>query len=162
MIASAVAITAVATAAVTTTVGGDDSTLSPADVDRLLGGTATSTPTPSTTGTVTSGPGDVVATLTPGIVTVHCDGELATLVSWSPNPGFRSDDPVTGPAATVSVRFESDVYADYLVTGTCTGGTAEVKLGPDDHDDDDHSGPDRGGDDRDDLYDDGHGGSGPG
>jgi hypothetical protein len=164
MIASAVAITAVATAAVTATVGGG-STLSPADVDRLLAGSATGTPTGThtadPTATAITGDGDLVVTLEPGMVTVHCDGDLATLRSWIPNRGFRSDDPVRGPATTVSVRFESDYHEDFKVIATCTGGRAEVKLGPDDdrggHGDDDNSGPGHGGDD-----DGGHGGSGPG
>ena len=84
---------------------------------------------------------DQIATLVPGIVTVHCEGDLATLLSWSPNPGFRSDDPVRGPATTVSVRFESDVDADYLVTATCRDGVATIVPGPDV---DDHGGDDSG------------------
>jgi hypothetical protein len=53
----------------------------------------------------------------------------------------------------VSVRFESDVAADYKVTATCVQGVPVVNLGPDDHhggghdDDDDHRGRGRGDDD---------------
>jgi len=144
LIASAIGITAVATAAVTSAVTANGDTLSPQDVNDLLGndGTAgpTGTPDPSVS-TSTSASGDEVATLVPGIVTVHCDGDLATLVSWSPNPGFRSDDPVRGPAAYVSVRFESDYNADYKVTGSCADGVATILAGPDV---DDHGGGDSG------------------
>ncbi len=164
VIAAAVAVTAVAAAAGTAAVTGDDRTLSPQDVDQLLAGqtdgpgATTSSGTSSPTSSATDNNGAKVHSLTPGTVTVRCDGDVATLLSWSPNPGFRSDDPVTGPAATVSVRFESDIYADYKVTATCPGGTASVVLGPDDDDhggrDDDHGG--RGDDD--DGYDD-HGGN---
>jgi serine/threonine-protein kinase len=153
-VVAAVAVAATATALITASLVADDSILSPQEVDRALAG-GTSTPTVTTTGTatVTGGAGDVVSTLTPGIVTVHCDGNLATLVSWSPNPGWRADDPVRGPAAEVSVRFESDVSADYKITATCVNGAPVVNQGPDDDDhggrdgDDDNSGSGGGGDD---------------
>jgi hypothetical protein len=149
MVAAAVAITAIATAAVTAAVTGDDSTLTPGQVEDLLAGATTTTPssTPSATGTATpgvvTGQGDQVATLAPGIVAVRCDGDRATLVSWSPSPGYRADDPVRGPAAVVEIRFEHDGSdADYKVTATCSDGVATVALGPDDH-----SGGGRGGGD---------------
>jgi hypothetical protein len=146
LIIAAVAVTATATALITASFVGDDSVLSADDVDRQLAG-ATGTPTahasatgqPTTTATTTStsvgpgGAGDVVSTLTPGIVTLRCNGTDVTLVSWSPNPGWRADDPVRGPAAEVSVRFESDVAQDYKVTATCAGGVPVAQLGPDDH-----------------------------
>jgi hypothetical protein len=169
---AAVAVTATATALITASLVADNSVRSPQEVaDALAAATSTATTTPTTstptsstpttsgttgpgsTATVVGGAGDLTSTLTPGIVTVHCDGPLATLVSWSPNPGWRADDPVRGPAAEVSVRFESDVAADYKVTATCAQGVPVVKLGPDDHhgggrDDDDHR-RGRGGDDDD-------------
>ncbi len=152
IVAAAVAVTAIATAAVTATVlsGGDD-TLTQDQVAALLAAspsgatpTSTSTSTPGGSSTtednqpeVWSGP--------PGTITVRCVGNTATLLSWSPNPGYRSDDPVTGPAAEVSVRFENDSNdADYKVTATCTDGVANVVLGPDDHS---GRGRGRGGDD---------------
>jgi hypothetical protein len=161
-VVAAVAVTATATALITASLVADNSVRSPEDVDRALAAatetptgtpTRTGTPTPTGTATVTNGAGDVISTVTPGIITVHCDDALATLVSWSPNPGWRADDPVRGPAAEVSVRFESDVAADYKITVTCVNGTPAVHEGPDvdDHGgrdgDDDNSGPGGGGDD---------------
>lgn len=162
---AAVAVTATATALITASLVADNSVRTPQQVaDALAAATGTSTPatntpttggtpgTPTSTTTVVGSGGDLTSTLTPGIVTVHCDGGLASLVSWSPNPGWRADDPVRGPAAEVSVRFESDVAADYKVTATCDQGRPVVHLGPDDHhgggdDDDDHRGRGRGSDD---------------
>ena len=142
LIIAAVAVTATATALITASLVADDSVLTTDDVDRALAG-ATGTPTgngtgiatgqPTTTTTTAGGAGDVVSTLTPGIVTLHCDGTQITLVSWSPNPGWRADDPVRGPAAEVSVRFESDVAEDYKVTAACFDGAPVAQLGPDDH-----------------------------
>lgn len=153
VIAATVAVTAVAAAAVTAAVTGDNRTLSPQDVDQLLAGQTQGTDvtaSPETSSPSTTDDNRVqVHSLIPGTVTVLCDGAVANLLSWSPNPGFRADDPVRGPAATVSVRFESDVHADYQVSATCADGTASVVLGPDD---DDHGGRD------DDDYDD-HGGN---
>jgi hypothetical protein len=137
VIAATVAVTGIATAAVTAIARGQSSTLSPQDVNQLLaqaGGTPepTTTPTSAGSGDVVTGLGDLVATLTPGIVTVHCDGDVATLVSWSPNPGFRSKDAVRGPAAEVSVRFESDSDGEFTVSATCSAGTATARVGADD------------------------------
>jgi hypothetical protein len=156
-IVAAVAVTATATALITASLMSNNSVRSPDDVERALAaatatptGTATGTPTGTPTGTATmstDGSGGVVSSLIPGIVTVRCDGALATLVSWSPNPGWRADDPYQGPAAHVSVRFESDVYEDYKVTASCVDGEPVVNLGPDVDDHDDHSGPGHGGDD---------------
>lgn len=160
-IVAAVAVTATATALITASLVADDSVLSPQDVDRALAA-ATNTPagTPTTSATDGSTPGidsTELTVLEPGTVTVACHGSLAALVSWSPNPGWRADDPIRGPAPEVSVRFESDTDADYKVTATCVDGAAVVKLGPDDHsggrdddddhDDDDRRGRGRGGDD---------------
>lgn len=151
-VVAAVAVTATATALITASLITDNSVLSPEEVDRALAG-GTGTPTTTTTGptsaATTGAASDLTSTLTPGVVTVHCDGTTATLVSWSPNPGWRADDPLRGPAAEVSVRFESDVAADYKVTATCAGGVPVVNLGPDDDHggDDDNSGPGGGDDD---------------
>jgi hypothetical protein len=81
------------------------------------------------------GPGSVdhVGTGAYGSVVVRCEGGVATLLSWSPSPGYRADDPVRGPAATVSVRFESDVAQDLIVSASCAGTTASISTAPDDH-----------------------------
>ena len=78
---------------------------------------------------------------TPGTVVVHCAGGVATLGSWSPNPGYRVDEVVRGPADKVTVWFESDVADDVLVAATCADGAAAVEELPEV---DDHGG-DRGG-----------------
>jgi hypothetical protein len=145
--AAAVAVTAIATAVVTAALTAGQRPLTAGEVDDRLAA-ATASPSgqagPSSTdgatpggGLITPTPatGDSVFKLAPGVVTVHCDGDVSTLVSWSPNPGFRADDPVRGPAAQVSVKFESDVAADYLVTATCAGGVAAAlaTAQPDDH-----------------------------
>lgn len=154
---AAVAVIATATAFITASLVADDSVLSPQDVDRALAG-ATGTPSanppsahapsgsaPETAATATAGErGPDIDTsqlvvLEPATVTVACRGALAELVSWSPNPGWRADDPERGPAVQVSVRFESDTDADYKVTATCVDGAPVVNLGPDD----DHGGGDR-------------------
>jgi hypothetical protein len=77
------------------------------------------------------GPVDQVGTGPYGSVVVRCADSIATLLSWSPNPGYRTDDPVRGPAATVSVRFESDIVEDLLVTAACAGTVATITQGPD-------------------------------
>jgi hypothetical protein len=140
IVAAAVAITAIATAAVTAAVTGDAATLSPDDVNQLLAEDTTA-PGPTATGTTQpepttrTGADGTVSSLAPGTVTVRCADNLATLVSWSPNPGYRADDAVRGPAHEVSIRFENDASdADYKVTAVCgPEGVAVVTLAPDDH-----------------------------
>lgn len=141
IVAAAVATTAIATAAVTAAVTGDAATLSPDDVAQLLA--ETTTPPGATVPGTTPAAGPVptsrtdatVSSFAPGTVTVRCDGNLATLLSWSPNPGYRADDPLRGPAAEVSIRFENDASdADYKITAVCDADGAPVAtLGPDDH-----------------------------
>ena len=151
---TAVAVTIVASFAIAASVVAGGNVLSRDDVARALTPTpGTTTGTSTSTGTSTptvAAPGttDPTATRTtaapsvdrmssgvPGTVTVRCDGDVATLLSWSPNPGYRADDPVRGPAATVSVKFESDVAADFIVTATCAGGEPAIVQAaePDDH-----------------------------
>jgi hypothetical protein len=83
---------------------------------------------------IAAGPGTVVGTPA-GTVVVQCQGDLASLVSWSPNPGFRADDVVRGPAVRVSVWFESDRANDVQVEATCTNGApvARQNVEEDDH-----------------------------
>lgn len=158
--AAAVGVTVVATAVITASLGGGTQTLSPDEVSRALdtGPTVTTTttaPAPTHTRSTTTAPagagGEVIGT-TPGTVVVRCDGSTATLVSWSPNPGYRADDVVRGPGQKVSVWFESDVANDVKVLATCVDGQPKIEEqveyddhGGDDHDDDDHSGRGRGG-----------------
>ena len=87
----------------------------------------------ATAGGVT--PTDRIVSVRSGSVTVRCEGNVATLLSWSPNPGYRADDPVRGPATTVGVQFEGDAAADVIVTATCSDGQVSVVETPeaDDH-----------------------------
>jgi hypothetical protein len=107
----------------------------PTGADPTSTAPAGSTTTPAAGGAAGSGAGDRIVSGVSGSVTVRCNGNVATLVSWSPNPGFRADDPVRGPATTVGVKFESDVADDMIVTATCSGGQATVTETeePDDH-----------------------------
>jgi hypothetical protein len=66
-----------------------------------------------------------------GTVVVRCTGDVTTLLRWSPNTGFRADDPVFGPASVVSVRFESDVAEDMKVSVQCAGGVASATTATD-------------------------------
>lgn len=144
--ATAVAAVAVATAVVTVAVTNNDraGVLSQEDVLRQLGeesappgGSATA---PGPGGPATSAPvpgtgADEVLTSQAGTLVVGCTDKGAELRRWSPNAGYRADDVVRGPAAVVSVWFESDRDNDVKVIVRCTGGrpvlTEEVEF--DDH-----------------------------
>jgi len=156
--AAALGVTAVATFAITAAFGSGGPTLTPEQVAQALGTgpattgagrTTTAAPT-ATTNTdlpVFAADAEVFQT-TPGTIAANCDGSQAVLVSWSPNPGYRVDDVVRGPAAQASVWFESDVADDVLVVATCPGGVPTVKEAPefDDHGGGgDNSGPGGGG-----------------
>jgi hypothetical protein len=93
-----------------------------------------------------AGPGTVVST-PGGTVVVQCRDDLADLVSWSPNPGFRADDVVRGPAVRASLWFESDSADDVKVEVTCDNGTpvARQNVEADDHGGPGHDGGGSGG-----------------
>ena len=139
--AAAVGVTAIATVVITASVGASGPTFSPEQVANALrtGGTTTTATRPATADpsvTTTDGvSGEQVFQTTPGTIVVHCAGAVATLGSWSPNPGYRVDEVVRGPADKVTVWFESDVADDVLVAATCTDGAASVEELPefDDH-----------------------------
>lgn len=61
--------------------------------------------------------------LTGGTVVASCKPGGAYLESWSPAPGFDSDDVHRGPAHVASIEFEGDDMPDYLVTVRCKGGS---------------------------------------
>jgi hypothetical protein len=117
--------------------------LSQDQVDRDLG-TTPWTP-PAAPHPVTTGGAPAQALFTSaGAVAVECSGNTATLLRWTPATGFRADDPRMGPAATVSVRFESTAGSrddeDLTVTVHCVNGTATAVSG-----DDNGNGPGNGG-----------------
>ncbi|HEY2791514.1 MAG TPA: hypothetical protein VGJ28_04110 [Micromonosporaceae bacterium] len=124
-------------------------------VDRDLARQPAVAASPSTGQPTVLGEAAQTLAVTGGTLVVQCDQGAATLLRWIPKSGFRADDPVTGPAATVSVRFESDVSEDVTVTASCTGGTASAKVtrgddhgrrGPDPTSSPTATGGDRGGD----------------
>lgn len=149
--AAAIGVTTTAVTVANATGGGRDDVLSQDDVSRELGegaaadGSAPGEPSPSSTmdRSVLNGT-PITLDRTPGRLVVECDGDEALLTSWSPNPGYRVDEVVRGPAAEVSVWFESDSFDDVEVVVTCDGDkpTANDLVEPDDHggdrDDDEH------------------------
>jgi hypothetical protein len=76
-----------------------------------------------------------VVKTTGGTMVVKCQGDVATLVSWTPNSNYRADDPVRGPAVRVTLTFESDTSDDVQVSVTCANGQAVTKefVETDDH-----------------------------
>jgi hypothetical protein len=152
-VAAAIAAVAIASAAIGASVGTGPNALSEADIasqladDRTTGSTTTGpstmTPAPTATSTDRVGPGGVgqVLNTTPGTVVAACSAGSVTLTSWSPNPGYRVDDVVRGPAAKASVWFESDTADDVLVVVQCVDGKPKAT----EHAEVDDHGGDRGG-----------------
>jgi hypothetical protein len=157
----------ITTAAVTVAnaTGGRDEVLSQDEVTRQLGEEtgAPVAPTPSGTARTPSADRSTPPTQTgdgftrtlrsqAGQVVARCEGATAFLEAWSPNPGYRVDDVVRGPAAEVYLWIESDSFDDVQVFVTCQAGEPVLtdRPEPDDHggDRDDHD------DDRDDDHDD--------
>jgi hypothetical protein len=99
--------------------------LSRDQVDHDLGAQPSTAPATTTSRPATppaqGGPSRTLA-VRGGTIVVQCDADEATLLRWSPNSGFRADDAITGPAATVGIRFESDTAEDVTVTATCVNG----------------------------------------
>jgi hypothetical protein len=175
-VVAAVLAVGVTTAAVTVAnaSGGQDDVLSQEEVSRQLGQETgepvapEATGTPQTPGTPggddPAGPADgagEVRTLRSqaGQVAAQCADGLAYLTAWSPNPGYRVDEVVRGPAAVASVWIESDSFDDVEILVSCEGGEPVLTemVEPDDHDDDDdddhgddHDDDDRSGRDHDD------------
>jgi hypothetical protein len=160
-VVSAVAAVGVTTAAVTVanaTTGRDD-VLSQDDVSREL---AADTGAPSPPGTTepsvppTASTGEARSLSSrPGQVVARCDGSTVSLEAWSPNPGYRVDEVVRGPATEASVWFESDSFEDVGVLVWCEEGEPHqaelieavvVAVPVDDGRDDGRSGSDDGGD----------------
>lgn len=169
-VAAAVAAVGVTSAAVTVANadGGGSDVLSQDEVGRQLSDESATPGTPSPAPPPPTGDGES-ATLTSqaGQLVVRCDGDTVYLETWIPSPGYRVDDVVRGPAATVSVEFESDSFDDVGAVVRCEAGTPQLQEfaefddhggdrddDADDDRDDDNSGPGSGDDDDDDGYDD--------
>ena len=159
--AAAVAAVGVTTAAVTLAGASDNpnEVLSQDEVSRQAG--RLGTPGPSATGTPPGPSGSPSATAPAGDgvtntllsraaqLVVRCEDGLARLEAWSPNPGYRVDDVVRGPAPEVYLWVESDTFDDVMVFARCEAGEAVMteEVEQDDHDgdrDDDHGGRGRG------------------
>jgi hypothetical protein len=81
---------------------------------------ATGTPIPGTPAPSTSPAGTRVLATAGGTVVARCAAGQATLLSWSPAQGYRTDEVNRGPAAAASVRFKAD-RTELTVTVTCAG-----------------------------------------
>ncbi|MGH3683123.1 MAG: hypothetical protein ACRDT2_23085 [Natronosporangium sp.] len=157
-VVAAVAAVGVTTAAVTVANagGGRDDVLSQDEVSRQLGDQTRSAPATgdpaSPASPVPSGAGESRTLRSQAAQLVaRCDGADAYLEAWSPNPGYRVDDVVRGPAPEALLWVESDSFEDVQVLVRCEGGEPVLTdlVEPDDH------GGDRDDDRRnDDRYDD--------
>jgi hypothetical protein len=142
--------------------------LSQHDVDRELGAAPSTSPSPAPiAASSNASDNSQVVRVSAGTVVVTCEGDTARLLRWTPKTGYRADDPTYGPAAVISVRFESDTADDVTVTVRCVAGkaVASTTVDADDHGHDGNGGnpatpsptvkgDDHGGDN--------HGGGGPG
>src|SRR5215475_7368681 len=125
-IAAVVAVGAGTAAVNAATTGSGHNVKSQSDIANLLAAAPAPASTATNVPTTASGDGSQVANTAGGTVVVQCSGNVATLLRWTPNSGFRADDPVVGPASVVGVRFESDVAEDVTVSVTCANGVAKA------------------------------------
>ncbi len=96
--------------------------LSAGDVARALETLPASTPAPtSPTTSSASAPAPRGLTVPGGSLVAKCTGDRVELVSWSPDPGFRTDDVDRGPATSASVKFKNDGTENVSVV-TCRDG----------------------------------------
>jgi hypothetical protein len=66
-----------------------------------------------------------------GVVVARCTGPQAYLISWSPAPGFHTDDVNRGPATSASVTFvNGPQQVDVRVH--CLAGVPQVVVRTDD------------------------------
>ncbi|MGE5827938.1 MAG: hypothetical protein ACM30G_06170 [Micromonosporaceae bacterium] len=77
------------------------------------------------------------ATTAGGTVVARCQGGLAYLVYWTPEPDFKADHVTRGPAAQVRVTFEAP-GREITVTFVCVGGVPEPTVRHDWGDDSGH------------------------
>ncbi len=100
--------------------GPQDRPLSAADVARALETVpAGTTPPPATPSS--SAPAPRGLAVPGGTLVATCAAGQVTLMSWSPDPGFRADDVSRGPAAAASVKFKNG-GTENLVVVTCQDG----------------------------------------
>ncbi|MEU0788984.1 hypothetical protein ABZ342_02885 [Amycolatopsis sp. NPDC005961] len=87
--------------------GPQNQPLSQDDVARALETVPPSTTPARPAPTTSSAPAPRGLTVPGGRIVAQCAGDQVTLMSWSPDPGYRVDDFVRGPAATASVKFKN-------------------------------------------------------
>jgi hypothetical protein len=117
--------------------GPQNQPLSQDDVARALAAAPATTPDSSapsvaTTTASSSAPAPRGLTAPGGTIVAQCAGGLVTLVSWSPDPGYRTDDVSRGPAATASVKFKNGGTENVVVV-TCHDGEPRADTVADDH-----------------------------
>ncbi|MFJ1768387.1 hypothetical protein ACIOD2_49280 [Amycolatopsis sp. NPDC088138] len=114
--------------------GPQNQPLSQDDVARALAEAPSSvsvTPSAAAT-TVSSGaPAPRGLTAPGGTIVAQCEGGLVTLLSWSPDPGYRTDDISRGPAATASIKFKNGGTENEVVV-TCHDGKPRADTVADD------------------------------
>jgi hypothetical protein len=94
--------------------------LSSGAVTRAL---ASSTPVPSASPAAVPSVGPAVTkpfTSAGGTAYAQCVDGQAYLTSWSPHPGYETDEVERGPAARASVRFEADDSKERIIV-QCAG-----------------------------------------
>ncbi|WP_284742624.1 hypothetical protein [Amycolatopsis sp. RTGN1] len=103
--------------------GPQNQPLSQDDVARALETVPTSTTpvAPASTTTSSSAPAPRGLTVPGGRLVAKCTGDRIELMSWSPDPGWRTDDVSPGPAATASVKFKNDGTENVTIV-TCRDG----------------------------------------
>ncbi|MEV7038203.1 hypothetical protein [Amycolatopsis sp. NPDC051061] len=101
--------------------GPQNQPLSQDDVARALETVPTTTTPVAPTPTSSSAPAPRGLTVPGGSVVAKCTGDQVELMSWSPAPGYRTDDVSRGPAATASVKFK-DGGTENLTVVTCRDG----------------------------------------
>lgn len=126
---------------------GSSQPLSSDGVSRALASTspspsasASASPTPTPTQSPSPSPSATPAgTLTKpftsagGTAYAQCTGDQAHLTSWSPHPGYETDEVERGPDDRVSVRFESDdAKVRLIIRCTASGPQATTETDTDD------------------------------
>jgi serine/threonine-protein kinase len=90
--------------------------------------TPSPTPAPtsaSPTGSPTSDGGPVTFTSVGGTIQAACDGNLAYLISWTPNPGYTVLKVDPGPGLKAQAHFKS-AARNVVMTVTCPAGVPQV------------------------------------
>lgn len=96
--------------------------------------TPTQSPSPSQSPPATpSGTTTKPFTSAGGTAYAQCTGDQAYLTSWSPHPGYETDEVERGPDSRVSVRFEADdAKIRIIIRCTASGPRATTETDTDD------------------------------